>query len=199
MRPSYLDLSAIVYLSVCPFDAVDFARCCMSRKRQQKAQSNNEGTFQALERRPAIFRSLRPLFNRFDDVTHMHSPSPRLFMFGTSISGATKTWCAATNVSTKTLPSTKSKTQIPTHPATFRRHVYISGLTLEPGNSRSKAQYKRLHIPAADVWGIRLFQRSAKVSDSTHLSETMRMIAIRIFKCKQKNFHRTTFYGVKCQ
>ena len=118
----------------------------------------------------------------------MHSPcSAPVFPFGTSTSGATKIWCAVIDVSTMTQPSTKPKTQISTHHAAVRRHALISGLTLEPGSTRSKAQYKRLHIPAADVWGIRLFQRSPKVSDFTHLSETRRIILIRFSICKRKN------------
>ena len=117
----------------------------------------------------------------------MHSPcSAPVFPFGTSTSGATKTWCAVIDVSTVTQPSTKPKTQISTHHAAVRRHALISGLTLEPGSTRSKAQYKRLHIPAADVWGVRLFQRSPKVSDFTHLSETRRIILIHFPKCKRK-------------
>ena len=65
-----------------------------------------------------------------------------------------------------------------------RRRALISGLILEPGSTRSKAQYKRLHIPSADVWGIRLLQRSPKVPDFTHLSETRR---IMMFECTNKS------------
>jgi hypothetical protein len=119
-------------------------------------------------------------------IIHVHPPSSApVFLFGTSTSGATKTGCAVIDVSTRTLTSIKRKTKISTHLTAFRRHVHISGLILEPGNSWSKAQYKRFHSSAADVWGVRLFQRSYKVSDITHLSETGRIILLRIFKCKR--------------
>ena len=118
-------------------------------------------------------------------IGHAHSPYPAPFCIWHIMSGATKTWCAAINVSTKTPPSTKSKTKISTHLTAFRRHMHISGLILEPGKSRSKAQYRRFHFPAADVWGVRLFQRPYKVSGLTHLSETGRIIPLRIFKCKR--------------
>jgi hypothetical protein len=121
-------------------------------------------------------------------ISHAYPPCPAPFCIWHISSGAIKSWCAVINVSTGTPSSTKPKTKISTHLTALRRHMHISGLIPEPGNSWSKAQYKRFHFPAADVWDIRLFQRSYKVSDSTHFSETERIILLRILKCKRNKF-----------